>query len=299
MDQSLRSIPLTLKAVPKVEGGQRIIYIEPSNESTDLEGERVLREALKESKDYFLAKGNFDLEHVTLRGATREIPNPRLHEIGRPTDVRFDQNRTFVKGYIYSGIGEIARRANEFWATMTELDPPMPWFPSVGGHVREAGTIMVKGTKDVVKAIKKVYWNNIGFSREPVNPTVPTISVMPIGAFAKSWVGIGSHLQYTHVEKAITAGYGTDVADLHGGGALREQSLDHHVFAYQPVTRLIQDMELGKVKKAGDKLVPADLLTHLIEMGIDQNDANSILRRFLYERLVLRKNVLNRERVLS
>lgn len=293
MLDGLRSIPLTLKAVPRVEGGQRIVYIEPSNETTDLEGERVLREALKESKDYFLAKGNFDLDHITIKGYSMDIANPRLFELGRPTEVRFDANRTFVKGVIYKGLGEVARRANEFWESMTELTPPMKWFPSVGGHVREAGTIAVNGSKDVVKAIKKVYWNNIGFSREPVNPTVPNISVLPIGAFAKSWVGIGSQLQYTQVEKAITAGYGSDVAALTGGGALRTESLDHTLHAYQPMTQLAHDMELGKVLIAGDRLVPADLLEHLIEhMALDEDRAMNVLRQFLYSRILVRKAVL-------
>ena len=292
MDQSLRSIPLTLKAIPKLEGGQRIVFIEPSNEMTDLEGERVLREALKESKDYFLAKGNFDQDHITIRGYSSEIRNPRLFELGRPTDVRFDLDRTFVKGFIYKGTGEMVQCANEFWSSMTELDPPMKWFPSVGGHVREAGNITVGGTNNVVKAIKKVYWSNIGFSREPVNPTVPNISVLPIGAFAKSWIGIGSHLSYTRVDKALTAGYGSDSAVLTGGAALRRQSLDRTVHAYQPQTQLIHDMEMGNVQIAGDRLVPADLLEHLIEhMGLGRKDAEGVLRRFLYARLLTRKSL--------
>ena len=292
MDQSLRSIPLTLKAIPRIEGGQRIVFIEPSNETTDLEGERVLREALKESKDYFLAKGNFDQDHLTIKGYSAEIRNPRLYELGRPTEVRFELDRTFVKGFIYKGAGEMVQCANEFWASMTELQPPMRWFPSVGGHVREAGNITINGTKNVVKAIKKVYWNNIGFSREPVNPTVPNISVLPIGAFAKSWVGTGSHLHYTTVGKALTAGYGSDVADLHGGAALRTQSLDHTLHAYQAHTQLIKDMEMGHVQVSGDRLVPADLLEHLIEhMGLSHRDASDVLRKFLYMRLITRKSV--------
>lgn len=31
-----------LKATPKLEGGQRVLYCEPSNEATDMEGERVI-----------------------------------------------------------------------------------------------------------------------------------------------------------------------------------------------------------------------------------------------------------------
>ncbi len=300
MMNGLRSIPLTLKAIPKVEGGQRFVFIEPSNETTDLEGERVLREALKESRDYFLAKGNFDQDHITIKGYSADIPNPRLYELGRPTEVRFDQDHTFVKGFIYKGTGEIAQRANEFWESMTELHPPMRWFPSVGGHVREAGNITIKGTTQIVKAIKKVYWNNIGFSREPINPTVPNISVLPIGAFAKSWVGTGSHLKYTMAAKALTAGYEPDVAGLHGGAALREQSLDRQVFAYQPQTQLIHDMEAGKVLIKGDRLVPDDLLAHLVEhMGLEHSMALDVLKKFLYARILTHKAFTGRASTLS
>ena len=291
-DSSFRSIPVLMKAVPKVEGGQRIVYLEPSTEATDLEGERVLRAALMESKDYFLSKGVFDQDHLSIKGYSAGVENPRLYELGRPTDVRFDMQRVYVKGFIFQGEGKMAERANEFWSSLTELIPPMVWWPSVGGHVRETGTILVNGGREQVKAIKKVYWNSVAFAREPVNTAVPSISVLPIGAFAKSWVGTGSHLHYTTVGKALTAGYGSDVADLHGGAALRTQSLDHTLHAYQAHTQLIHDMEIGNVRISGDRLVPADLLEHLIEhMGLSRHEAKNVLVKFLYARLLTRKSM--------
>lgn len=296
--QPLCSIPLCMKAIPRMEGTQRVIFIEPSTEATDLEGERVLREALIESKDYFLSRGNLDIEHHTLRSPSPGIPNPRIYEIGRPVEVRFDTQRTYVKGLIYKGAGEMAQQANQFWESITELDPPMRFFPSVGGHVRESGKILVNGGTEKVTAIKRVLWSNVALSREPVNESVPPISVLPIGAFAKSWVGTGSHLHYTTVGKALTAGYGSDVADLHGGAALRTQSLDPHLHTYQAHTQLIHDMEIGNVRISGDRLVPADLLEHLIEhMGLSHRDASDVLRKFLYMRLITRKSILTGESV--
>lgn len=269
------SLPLCLKATPKLEGGQRLIYCEPSNESTDLDGERVLREALKDSADYFLAKGNFDLDHMTLLGYSQKLENPREYEIGRPLEVKFDHGRTFVKGFIYSG--DKAKRANEFWETLTEYQPPMPWYPSVGGHVRDRGVILPKGESQPVKAIKKVYWNNIGFSREPVNSTVPGVTTVPLGAFAKSWIGAGSTLEYERVEKAITAGYGTDSATLAGGGALRKESL-HGVSRYQVLSgKVLNALRKGQIQAP---IKPDTLIEYLMqEAGVSQDEAESVIRR--------------------
>lgn len=270
-------MPLTvetlLKATPKVEGGQRLIYCEPSNETTDMEGERVLRKALEESREYFLAKGNFDIDHLSLTGYARGIANPRAYEIGRPVEVKLD-SRIFVKGYIYSGDGH--EHANFFWQSLTDYVPPMPWFPSVGGHVRDAGTILPKDEQVPVKAIKQVYWNNIGFSREPVNLTVPGVSVMPIGAFAKSWIGDGSALIY----KTVEAGYGTDHAALEGGGAMRHESLDtklHSVWS-----RLFTKVKAGELAITKD---PQSLLTYLMDAeGMDHDEAVQALRYYAARR---------------
>ena len=101
------------KAVPKMEDGTRWIYCEASNEATDMEGERILRNALFDSKDYFLSKGNFDIDHLSLIGLQRGIPNPRQYEIGRPTEVKDYDGRPFVKEWIYQGAEH--EHANFFW----------------------------------------------------------------------------------------------------------------------------------------------------------------------------------------
>jgi len=210
---------LVLKASPKVEKGERVIYCEPSTEGTDLQGERMLIRALQDSSEYFKAKGNFDIDHKTLRGESR------LYEIGRPTEVRFDDGRVFVKGIIYSGTGKVAEQANLFWESLTAMQPPMPWWPSVGGRVVHAGAVVPNGQTEPVQTIQAVQWTNIGFAKEPVNTQVPTVSAMPLGTFAKAWIGEGSLLAQDVIRKAIEAGSGTDVAQLAGGAALRKESL--------------------------------------------------------------------------
>lgn len=277
------SVPGTFwKATPHVEGGKRFVYCEPSNEATDMDNERMLRQALMDSAEYFLSKGNLDIEHLTLLGLQKGLQNPRQYEIGRPIDLKFDDGRTFVKGEIYQGVGQELEQANFFWKSITEFVPAMPWFPSVGGHIRDTGMIHPKGSPNPVKAIKKVYWNNIGFAREPVNPTVPGVSVIPMGSFAKCWIGAGSTLEYTPVLKTIQAGYGTSLPDLTGGGAIRRESL-HGIANYAPAAdRLIAAMKQGRIKSRGSRLLPQDLIDHLMsDSDMSHAEAVAAVRQLL------------------
>ncbi|HET7674201.1 MAG TPA: hypothetical protein VFL54_01630 [Gammaproteobacteria bacterium] len=219
-DAAFISISQLLKATPAVEGGQRCIYIEASNEAIDQQGEIVLAKALAESAEFYLRYGNLDIDHVTQIGAQVGIPNYELYEIGRPLDVRVDGPRTFVKGEIFTGAGPAAEKANNFWQSLTEIDPPQRWYPSVGGKVLDSYTDLDPKTQQKRRFVTKVRWTNIGFSKTPVNTTVPTVSTIPFGVLAKCW-GVGG----LDMSKALDAGYGTDAAALSGGAALRQQSL--------------------------------------------------------------------------
>lgn len=238
-DQLLAGIPeflsigSMLKATPQMDGGQRIVYFEASNEGLDQQGEVIAAKALAESAEYFKRYGNIDIDHYTLIGKPNAeqgragIPGCELYEIGRPIDVRQKGGTTFVKAEIYSGFGPAAQRANDFWSSVTELNPPQRWYPSVGGSVL-AKSIELDSKTGLRKAIvKKVRWNNIGVSKTPVNQHVGTCATIPLGAFAKSWTASG--LDFA---KALEAGYGTDSATLTGGGAMRGQSLDHKIQSY-------------------------------------------------------------------
>lgn len=187
-----------LKARAHSEGDERFIWMEPSNERRDSEGEIVLKKALRDSVDYFLQFGNIDVDHLSLIGLKLGLDNPREWEIGKPVKVEFEP--FIVKAKLYRGSG--APKANWVWGTLTEQTPPMEWFPSV------AGRFPVRSSDGAGAKVVKVLWNNIGISREPINHTVKPIGMSP-----------------DDFMKAVTAGYGTDAATMTGGAALRRQSL--------------------------------------------------------------------------
>lgn len=214
------SFELMLKATPAVEAGARFIYFEASNEGVDQQGERVLAAALKDSKDHFLKFGNIDIDHFTMIGPRSGIPDYQSYEIGQPVDVQFRGERTFVKARLYEGNTPLASRANEVWESMTALNPPAKWYPSVGGAILGKSQQVDPNTGDKVTLIEKVRWTNVGLSRTPVNQHLPTATAHAVGTFAKSLNGF--------VVKALDASYATDRTALVGGGALGIQSLDGH-----------------------------------------------------------------------
>lgn len=212
------SFELMLKATPAVEKGARFIYFEASNEGVDQQGERVLAAALKDSKDHFLKFGNIDIDHYTMIGPRAGISDYQAYEIGQPVDVTFRGERTFVKARLYEGTTPLAARANEVWESMTALNPPAKWYPSVGGAILGKSQQVDPKTGDKVTLIEKVRWTNVGLSRTPVNQHLPTATTHAVGTFAKSLNGF--------VFKALEASYASDHAQLAGGGALGVQSLD-------------------------------------------------------------------------
>lgn len=273
---SYLSITQMFKASPAEEGGQRFVYLEASNEVLDQQGEVVLAKALAESADYFLRYGNLDLDHITQIGAKGGISDYPLYEIGRPVDVKVDGSSTFVKGQVYQGDGPVADKANQFWDSLTRLNPPQRWYPSVGGAVLEKGidTDPETGAKRAI--IRKVRWTNIGFSKTPVNADVPTVSTVPFGALAKSWGPCG-----LDIGKALEAGYGTDVATLTDGGALRRESLYGAPTNYWDFReRLAADMRGGKIVRPD----AAKLVDHAARhYGLDRAGAAQWVERFIGE----------------
>ena len=185
------SIGSMLKASPVTEGGQRFIYFEASNEGRDIQNEVVAAKALGESKDYFLRYGNIDLDHYTLIGAKLGIPDYPSYEIGRPVDVGQTGKSTFVKAQVYSGDGPAAAKANLVWSSLTDVNPPARWYPSVAGSVLDKAIEVDPETKGRKVIIKAVRWSNVGLSKTPVNQHVPVCATVPIGMFAKCLVAGG------------------------------------------------------------------------------------------------------------
>jgi hypothetical protein len=230
---------LVMKATAREEGGDRFIYIVASDETTDAQGERILCKALEASADVFLRYGSLDIDHIVLMGARSGVPDYMEYEIGRPVDVRFEGTRTFVKAQLYKGESRLARNANMVWDSITALHPPARWYPSVGGSSGPKTIEVDPVTKARVPVIKSVRWTNLALSRTPVNQSVPVASAVPVGAFAKAFGGWA-------FGKSLEAGYGTDVAALTGGAALRGQSLDHKVQSYWDFSeRIAGDLRKG------------------------------------------------------
>jgi len=224
-EQQLADIPdflsfdLMLKATPSSEGGKRFIYLEASNEAVDYEGEKVLAKALNESSDYFLKFGNIDIDHFTVLGPKLGLPDYMSYEIGRPVAVSVKGETTMVKAELYQGSGPLAAHANMVWESMTQLNPPARWYPSVGGAILAKSIQIDPDTKNKMAVIEKVRWSNIALSRTPANLNVPVASAMPMATFAKSL----NHFVFKALE---ASNYQTDVASLTGGGAIGMQSLD-------------------------------------------------------------------------
>lgn len=274
-----------LKATPAAEGGKRYVYLEASNEALDAQNEVVLAKALADSADYYLRYGNIDIDHVTQIGQKRGIQDANLYEIGQPVDVAVRDGRTFVKGLIYAGAGPAAARANDFWSSLTEVQPPHRWYPSVGGSILDRGVVIDPKSKLRKAVVRKVRWSNVGFSKTPVNQSVPTVSTIPVGALSKAWTADG-----IDIAKALEAGYGTDSASLTGGGALRRQSLDGAPINYQDFRdRLTAALRSGGV---GRNPGARDLMTFAAaEYGLSANEAGEWVERWMHEAAaVIRKH---------
>lgn len=217
------SIECMLKATPAQEGEQRFIYLEASREAQDQQNEVVLAKALEESADHYMKFGNVDIDHKSMPSVAKSfgIDEPHLWEVGAPVDVRFDGSATFVKAQLFTGDTPLAEKANMVWDSMTKLNPPRKWYPSVGGKVLQKSIRIDPETGAKVGVVSGVRWTNVAISQHPVNQHVGGITTIPFGVLAKSW-GAGGF----DMTKALEASYSTDAAAKTGGAALGTQSLD-------------------------------------------------------------------------
>ena len=261
-----------LKATPAEEAGERFLYMEASNEDPDHQHEVVLQKALEDSASYFLRHGNIDLSHYTLLGPKAGIANHYEYEIGKPVDVRVQGDRTFVKAQLYKGDSAMARNANMVWDSLTKQSPPARWYPSVGGAVLAKSVRIDPDTKAKVGVVERVRWSNIALDRMPVNKTVPEISTLPVGTFAKSLGGFV-------IAKALDAGTATDVAALTGGGALGKQSLDRTIHSYWDFREVLS----GALRRGRVQPKPAALQRYALSLGLDPDAASEFVERFFHD----------------
>lgn len=262
-----------LKASPQEDGWRRILYFEASNEDVDHQNEVVLQKALAESSDYYLRHGNVDLSHFSLLGPKAGIPDYMTYEIGKPSAVQVNGKKTFVKAELYQGDSPMAKNANMVWDSITKQRPASSWFPSVGGAVLAKSVRVNPASGEKVALIEKVRWSNVALDRQPVNKTVPQVSLAPVGTFAKSLGGFV-------LVKALEAGYGTDSATLTGGAALRTQSLDRRPASYWDFrNKLAADMQSGA---AGKNPGMRDLVAHAEKnFSLSSDEAAEWVERFM------------------
>ena len=267
------SLGSMLKATPSEEGGERILYIEASNEDVDHQNEVVLQKALAESAGYFLRHGNIDLSHYTILGPKSGIPNFMEYEIGKPVDVSINGRQTFVKAQLYQGESPMAKNANMVWDSLTRQFPPSRWYPSVGGSVLEKSVKLDPKTGDKIAVVSAVRWNNIALDRCPVNRTVPEVSTVPVGVFAKSLGGFV-------IAKALEASYATDAAGKVGGAAFGAQSLDQGVHSYFDFRERISDALVKRRAKARSRDITMYAMNQL---GLSADEAAEWVERFLHD----------------
>lgn len=257
------SVGSMLKAHPQSDGGRRFLYFEASNEGVDQQSEMIMAKALADAAPFYLKFGNVDIDHYTLLGAKLGIPNYASYEVGRPVDVGQRGGSTFVKSEIFQGVGPLAEKANMVWDSLTALNPPQRWYPSVGGSVLSKSIEVDPVTQMRRARVDKVRWVNVGLSKTPVNDHVGVAAAVPMGTFAK----------------ALTAGYGSDSATLAGGGALRMQSLDGVKSYWDFRENLSSALRAGQV--AGGSSAK-DLAAYAVRMfGLSQDAAAAHVERFM------------------
>lgn len=280
-DDLLASIPLgspvcfgtLMKARPAVEHGERIVYVEASRESKDLQGEIVLSKALREASEHFLKFGVLDIDHKSMPeiAAKLGVADPEMWVIGRPLDVRWDGDVTIVKAQLNQGDTPLALKADIVWDGLTKLNPPARYYASVGGGVKAREVrIAPDGTR--IPVITAVHWNNLALSLEPVNQHLNTATTAPVGIFAKSMGGFVLAKDLT-ATNGVTAP--SDPALLTGGAALRRQSLHGRPMNYFEFrSRFAGDIRQG--------LTSDNYLQHTSQAyGMSADEAAESIERFM------------------
>lgn len=267
------SFQTLMKATPVEEGGERIIYVEASKESRDQQGEIVLAKALKDSVDVFKKFGVLDMDHKSMPTIAKAygIEDPENWIIGQPVDVSFNGGTTIVKAQLRRGLTKLAERANKVWEGLTQVSPPDRYYASVGGAVTGREVRFDPLTKARVPVITGTRWNNLALSLTPVHAELDPASTTPIGTFAKSLDGF--------VLKTLTAGYGTDSANLSGGAAMRKQSLQGAPMNYFDFrNKLAEHLRGGQVgKNPGARAI----VQHCSKIfGLSPGDASEYVERF-------------------
>jgi hypothetical protein len=197
LDPRADHISVTLPFFAKAEEtplGSRYVYFETSREGvTDRQGEDIAADALWASRDLFLTQGNLDLNHWSWLGNPYGSGARPEYVVGAPLDVKRSGKSIFVKGEVFSNRrpppeDHIGHHADQLWHSLTLMRPPMRWWPSVFGTVKDAREEKRNGR--TIRFMTAVEWYSVGFAQRAQHPTLPPISTSPEGPFAKAASGI-------------------------------------------------------------------------------------------------------------
>jgi hypothetical protein len=189
------------------ENGNWVFDVEASNENLDFEGQRVLQNALLNSKDYFLTNGVVSKDHLHQRAQKGgKIFFDESYVIGEPKKVYVKDGKVRVNGCLYKS----NVYAQEFAKLLNDNSTRVK--ASVGGLFPK----VVKRNENGVEVgnVVSVLWNDLALTIAPVNPTVgPAVLVKSLSSF--------------EFVKSLSAGNGTDSAGFSGGRALQKEDVEH------------------------------------------------------------------------
>lgn len=212
------------------EEGDFIFDAEASNENLDLEQQRILQEALLNSKDYFLTNGVISKDHlhqqIVGEGENKRIIFNEEYVIGEPLKVYTEGGKTRVRGKLY----KLNEHAQKFIKLFKEGSTRIK--ASVGGIAPLVQKVKENGQE--VGRVVSVLWNDLALTISPVNPTVGAAYMV-------------KSLNSLEFVKALSAGYGTDHASFTGGRALIPEDTGKKISEADIMDGLIKAILSGEI----------------------------------------------------
>lgn len=243
--------------------GNPIIIIEASNDNLDFQQEKILQEALLNSKDYFLQNGviSYDHKHKPFVGMFDYDPewNEEKYIIGKPLDVWLNDKTVTVKAVLYNTVDRAKEIIKKLKAGAETVKA------SVGGRLAKKKKIFDTQVMKNIDNIISVYWDEVALTYKPVNQTLGPTILSPV-EFVKS----------------LTAGSSANPSEMAGGNSLQVQSLE----GKKVIDAL---MESIKNKEIEDD---EQIKEYLLSEGISVSNTDKIVK-------LLAKNINRGEKSMS